>query len=113
MCRILSNTERILEKLTEQSNSASLQPVIDDDLNKRKIRQFNSIRQFLNPTMVALLRMEMFGDATYTYRPDEKKLSKELFALSLVVYEHMRKEWMFTLPSKECLEEWNDEDELI
>lgn len=80
-----------------------------------KIQLFNGIRKYLNPTMVALLRMEMFGSSDRDYRPDEKQLSKELFIQSADVYEYMRDEWRFRLPAKSQVEAWlkeNDEDDL-
>lgn len=89
----------------------------DDDWRKNKVRQYNSIRKYLNPTMAALLRMEMFGRVGgngYEYRAEEKHFSKQLYSLSSTVYEHMRNEWQFALPPKETLEQWeNPEDELM
>lgn len=78
-----------------------------------KVQLFNGIRKYLNPTMVALLRMEMFGSSEREYRPDEKQLSKELFNLNQNVYEFMRDEWRFRLPPKVQVEEWlkNPDDE--
>lgn len=71
-----------------------------------KVQLFNGIRKYLNPTMVALLRMEMFGSAEREYRPDERQLSKELYNLNQNVYDYMRDEWRFRLPSKTDVEQW-------
>lgn len=71
-----------------------------------KVQLFNGIRKYLNPTMVALLRMEMFGSSEREYRPDEKQLSKELYNLNQNVYDYMRDEWRFRLPPKADVEEW-------
>lgn len=78
-----------------------------------KVQLFNGIRKYLNPTMVALLRMEMFGSSDREYRPDEKQLSKELYNLNQNVYDYMRDEWRFRLPPKADVEEWlkNPDDE--
>lgn len=98
--------------MNEETNQ--LTRATDDDWRRSKVRQFNSIRKYLNPTMAALLRMEMFGRGEYEYRADEKHFSKQLYSLSPTVYEHMRNEWQFALPSKEILEQWkNPEDELM
>lgn len=79
-----------------------------------KIQLFNGIRRYLNPSMVALLRMEIFGGAERDYRPDEKQIAKELFGLNASVYDYMREEWRFRLPSKAQVESWlkepDDED---
>lgn len=88
----------------------------DESWLKNKVRQFNSIRKYLNPTMAALLRMEMFGSENYKYRADEKQLSKELVSLSPTVYDHLRNDWRFSLPSRELVNQWNEneeEDELM
>ncbi|XP_031618167.1 uncharacterized protein LOC116337624 [Contarinia nasturtii] len=71
-----------------------------------KVQLFNGIRKYLNPTMVALLRMEMFGSSEREYRADEKQLSKELYNLNQSVYDFMRDEWRFRLPPKADVEEW-------
>lgn len=78
-----------------------------------KVQLFNGIRKYLNPTMVALLRMEMFGSSERDYRADEKQLSKELYNLNQNVYDFMRDEWRFRLPPKVEVEEWlkNPDDE--
>lgn len=79
-----------------------------------KIQLFNGIRKYLNPSMVALLRMEIFGGADHEYRSDEKQIAKELFNLNASVYDYMREEWRFRLPSKAQVELWlkepDDED---
>lgn len=124
MCRtILATAKTILEKVNQQTDQLEgyfekLHPehtsLAEENLAKNKIRQFNSIRKHLNPTLATLLRMDMFGGHNYNYRADEKQFSKELFALSPAVYEHMRNEWQFSLPPRELLEEWRDaEDELL
>lgn len=79
----------------------------------QKVQLFNGIRKYLNPSMVALLRMEMFGSNDREYRPDEKQFSKELFNLNESVYEYMRDEWRFRLPPKTDVQSWleNQDDE--
>lgn len=79
-----------------------------------KVQLFNGIRKYLNPSMVALLRMEMFGSSDREYRVDEKQFAKELFELNQNVYDYMRDEWRFRLPPKVDVETWiksPDEDE--
>lgn len=57
--------------------------------------------------------MQMFGNSGYKYRPEEKQLSKELFTLSPTVYDYMRNEWCFMLPSKETIEKWTDTNDVL
>lgn len=79
-----------------------------------KVQLFNGIRKYLNPSMVALLRMEMFGSSDREYRVDEKQFAKELYGLNESVYDFMRDEWRFRLPPKSDVENWiksPDEDE--
>lgn len=77
-----------------------------------KVQLFNGIRKYLNPSMVALLRMEMFGSSEREYRVDEKQFAKELFGLNENVYDYMRDEWRFRLPPKSEVAKWiKDPDE--
>lgn len=59
---------------------------------KTKIQLFNGIKKYLNPSMVALLRMEMFGDTERLYKSDEKSLAVELLNVQTNIYEYMRSE---------------------
>lgn len=71
-----------------------------------KVQLFNGIRKYLNPSMVALLRMEMFGGSEREYRVDEKQFAKELYGLNENVYDYMRDEWRFRLPPKSDVANW-------
>lgn len=110
----------LTEKLSEKNQAASpIQTVsapirVEKGPAMSKVQLFNGIRKYLNPSMVALLRMEMFGSSDRSYRPDEKQLSKELYNLNQTVYDYMRDEWRFRLPPKSDVEEWlktNDDEE--
>lgn len=82
-----------------------------------KPQLFNGIRRYLNPSMISLLRMEMFADAEREYKPDERQIAMELWeqphgaataAASTMgsVYEFMRSEWRFRLPPKGDVLQW-------
>lgn len=75
-----------------------------------KPQLFNGVRRYLNPSMVALLRMELFGDPEREYRPDEQEFSMELLNQSvntnINVFDYMRSEWRFRLPPKNVVEQW-------
>lgn len=79
---------------------------------------FNGIRRYLNPSMVALLRMEMFGEAEREYKPDERDIAIELMKLPLndaqpgSVYDFMRSEWRFRLPPRNSVLQWIQEREI-
>lgn len=114
-------TDKLADKKDDSNNSNASQST--NDLRQirvekgpamTKVQLFNGIRKYLNPTMVALLRMEMFGSSEREYRPDEKQLSKELYNLNQNVYDYMRDEWRFRLPPKLDVEAWlknPDDDE--
>lgn len=114
-------TDKLAEKkdtqsqgFTSASSSTDVRHVrVEKGPAMTKVQLFNGIRKYLNPTMVALLRMEMFGSSDREYRPDEKQLSKELYNLNQNVYDYMRDEWRFRLPPKTDVEEWlkNPDDE--
>lgn len=78
---------------------------------------FNGIKRYLNPSMVALLRMEMFGEAEREFKPDERDIAMELMKLPLddaqpgSVYEFMRSEWRFRLPPRNSVLQWIQERE--
>lgn len=78
-----------------------------------KSHLFNGIKKYLNPSMVALLRMEMFGCSERPYKVDEKNFAMELHDLNATnAYEYMRDEWRFRLPPKKDVEQWiKDRDE--
>lgn len=103
---------------SEHESFLQARSIDDDNWQKTKIRQFNSMHKYLNPTMIALLRMEMFGGgATYEYRADEKQLSKELFTFNPTMYSYMKNEWRFPLPEKHIVESWcrddNDDEQIM
>lgn len=74
--------------------------------NLNKVQLFNGIKRYLNPSMVALLRMEMFGGNEREWKSDEKDFSVELLNLGPSVYEYMQEEWRFRLPAKKDVEKW-------
>lgn len=74
--------------------------------NLNKVQLFNGIKRYLNPSMVALLRMEMFGGNEREWKSDEKDFSVELLNLGPSVYEYMQDEWRFRLPPKKDVEKW-------
>lgn len=96
---------------TTQSDVRLLKVEKGPALNKAQL--FNGVRKYLNQSMVALLRMQMFGSTDREYRSDEKQFSKELFNLNNVVYDYMRDEMRFHLPPKNDVETWlnSPEDE--
>lgn len=116
--------EKLQDERTTSQQSASVSASSSSDVRGEmkiakgpamtKIQLFNGIRKYLNPSMVALLRMEIFGGAEREYRSDEKQIAKELFNLNATVYDYMREEWRFRLPAKAQVEAWlkepDDED---
>lgn len=86
-------------------------PRFENGAIKGKIKLFNSIRKYLSPTVVALLRMQMFGKADYNYREDEKQTAAEIFTISPDAYHFMREEWMIPLPSIDVITQWNQDSE--
>ncbi|XP_039436636.1 titin [Culex pipiens pallens] len=78
-----------------------------------KVQLFNGIKRYLNPTMVALLRCEMFGGSSErAWKPDERALAVELLNLGENVYDHFCDEFRFRLPSKKDACKWKEQNEL-
>lgn len=84
-----------------------------ENKQRTKIQLFNEIRKYLNPTLVALVRMEMFEDCEEDYRADEKQVLKELLKLGSDVYEYVGNDWRFRLPPPELVREWLNNPEEI
>lgn len=78
-----------------------------------KVQLFNGIKRYLNPTMVAMLRCEMFGGSSErAWKPDERTLAVELLGLGENVYDHFCDEFRFRLPSKKDARKWKEQNEL-
>jgi len=117
---IVKNMDK-LETLQKQYVAQSLQPpvvittqekqrnTIEAGPTKTKIQLFNGIKKYVNPSMVSLLRMEMFGDTERQYKSDEKSLAVELLNVQSNIYEYMRSELRFRLPPKKDAESWAKE----
>lgn len=83
-----------------------------------KPQLFNAVKKYLNPSMMALLRMELFGDPEREYKPDERDFSMQLLEQSSTdgygsgkiakggFYDFMRSEWRFRLPPRNVVEKW-------
>uniref|UniRef100_A0A182PLE8 THAP-type domain-containing protein n=1 Tax=Anopheles epiroticus TaxID=199890 RepID=A0A182PLE8_9DIPT len=78
-----------------------------------KAQLFNSIKRYLNPAMVTLLRMELFaGPAERQWKPDEKSLAVDMLNLGEPVYDYFKEEFRFRLPSKSDAQQWKDSGEI-
>ena len=74
-----------------------------------KVQLFNGIKRYLNPSMVAMLRMEMFGGNDRQYKPDEKTVCTELLALGTEVYKFFADEYRFRLPPIKEVQKWEQD----
>ncbi|XP_052868658.1 uncharacterized protein LOC128274481 [Anopheles cruzii] len=78
-----------------------------------KAQLFNGIKRYLNPSMVTLLRMELFaGAANRVWKTDEKSLAVDLLNIGEQVYDHFTEEFRFRLPSKSDARVWKDSGEI-
>ncbi|XP_058450903.1 uncharacterized protein LOC131430183 [Malaya genurostris] len=86
-------------------------PKLEKGPHMNKVQLFNGIKRYLNPTMVALLRMELFGgSAEREWKTDEKSLAVELLGMGDNVYDHFCEEFRFRLPSKKDVQKWNEQE---
>lgn len=86
-------------------------PPVEKGPHMNKVQLFNGIKRYLNPTMVALLRMEMFGGSSERqWKTDEKALAVELLNLGDNVYGHFCDEFRFRLPSKKDVQKWKEQE---
>lgn len=105
---LLQQTQSVTAVGSHQDSKSS-RNTIEAGPTKTKIQLFNGIKKYLNPSMVALLRMEMFGDTERQYKSDEKSLAVELLNVQSNIYEYMRSELRFRLPPKKDAETWAKE----
>lgn len=90
--------------------SGSSSPKVEKGPHMNKVQLFNGIKRYLNPTMVAMLRMELFaGSPDRQWKADEKTLAVELNNLGEKVYDHFCDEFRFRLPSKKDVQKWEEE----
>lgn len=101
--KLLQSTSAVTNTQDKPRNTIEAGPT------KTKIQLFNGIKKYLNPSMVSLLRMEMFGDTERQYKSDEKSLAVELLNVQSNIYEYMRSELRFRLPPKKDAESWAKE----
>lgn len=114
-------------QLNSASSSVSTTSTLAPEVNKSKPTEklpqmskpvlFNGIKRYLNASMVALLRIEMFGEAEREYKPDEREIAMQLMKLPPsdaqpgCIYEYMRSEWRFRLPPRNSVLQWIKERE--
>lgn len=71
-----------------------------------KVQLFNGIKRYLSPSMIALLRMELFAAPGREYKKDEKIICQELLQLGEDTYNFLNDEWRLRLPAMASVQEW-------
>ncbi|XP_039965598.1 uncharacterized protein LOC120778001 [Bactrocera tryoni] len=71
-----------------------------------KAQLFNGIKKYISSSMLALLRMEMFGSADRNWKPDEQRVAMDLLQLGDEVYKYINDEWRFRLPALGEVRTW-------
>ncbi|XP_036336821.1 uncharacterized protein LOC118746938 [Rhagoletis pomonella] len=71
-----------------------------------KAQLFNGVKKYMSSSMVALLRMEMFGSADRDWKPDERRVAMDLLQLGDQIYRYISDEWRFRLPALEEVRNW-------
>lgn len=75
-----------------------------------KVQLFNGIKRYLSPSLIALLRMELFGGPNREYKKDEKIICTELLKLGDETFDFLNDEWRLRLPSKDEVKSWQHEE---
>ncbi|XP_070507678.1 uncharacterized protein [Chironomus tepperi] len=75
-----------------------------------KVQLFNGIKRYLSPSLIALLRMELFSCPNREYKKDEKIICAELLKLGDETYDFLNDEWRLRLPSKDEVKLWQNEE---
>lgn len=71
-----------------------------------KAQLFNGIKRYISSSMLALLRMEMFGSTDREWKPDERQVSLDLLRLGESVYKYFTDEWRLRLPGLRDVHIW-------
>ncbi|XP_017474308.1 PREDICTED: uncharacterized protein LOC108364933 [Rhagoletis zephyria] len=82
------------------ATSASMQ----NSLTKAQL--FNGVKKYISSSMVALLRMEMFGSGDRDWKPDERRVAMDLLQLGDQIYRYISDEWRFRLPALGEVRNW-------
>jgi hypothetical protein len=90
------------------TSSPSESNITQSHLNK--IQLFNGIKRYLSPSLIALLRMEIFAAPSREYKKDEKIICSEILKLGNETYDFFSDEWRLRLPSKEMVKGWQSEE---
>jgi hypothetical protein len=106
--------EMLNEKQSEKGALTPPQKNLEDCSNisrsqLNKVQLFNGIKRYLSPSLIALLRMELFGNPGREYKKDEKIICQELMQLGDNVYNFFTDEWRIRLPDKKDVQKWHDE----
>uniref|UniRef100_A0A182W358 THAP-type domain-containing protein n=1 Tax=Anopheles minimus TaxID=112268 RepID=A0A182W358_9DIPT len=124
MDQTLRELEKLKKLVQDLANRPEPQPLIVPTAGPSKVvmekgpqltkaQLFNNIKRYLNPTMVTLLRMELFAGSTERqWKTDEKSLSVDMLNLGEQVYDHFKEEFRFRLPSKREAKEWQESGEI-
>uniref|UniRef100_A0A182QIN0 THAP-type domain-containing protein n=1 Tax=Anopheles farauti TaxID=69004 RepID=A0A182QIN0_9DIPT len=105
--------DRPQAELTVAPTAAPAKVVMEKGPQLTKALLFNGIKRYLNPTMVTLLRMELFaGPSERQWKSDEKSLAVELISMGEQVYDCFQDEFRFRLPPKSEAKQWKESGEI-
>lgn len=106
----ISEIKSMLNKSISTSQQTSTKSeesnISQSQLNK--VQLFNGIKRYLSPSLIALLRMELFGAPNREFKKDEKIICTELLKLGDETYDFFNDEWRIRLPSKDQVKSWQN-----
>lgn len=111
----VSEMKSILNEKLKQPAPSVNPPKLNESSNinqslMNKTQLFNGIKRYLSPSLIALLRMEIFGAPSREYKKDEKIICSELLKLGDETYDFFSDEWRLRLPSKDTVKSWKLEE---
>lgn len=77
-----------------------------------KVEVFNSIKRYINASMIALLRMDMFGSPDRAWKNDEQQVSIAILRLGETVYIHFIDVWHLRLPALPLVKNWLEQEHI-
>ncbi|XP_013110128.2 uncharacterized protein LOC106088958 [Stomoxys calcitrans] len=98
-----SDNDKTTNALISTANTCS-EPAISGLYLKTQL--LNSITGYINDSMLALLRMEMFGGPEREWKPDERQIAVDLLCLGETVYKYFTDVWRLRLPRLQDARIW-------
>ncbi|XP_061395608.1 uncharacterized protein LOC133331223 [Musca vetustissima] len=102
----LQNQVSTITTTDSQPPAVAKPPTTPSASTLTKAQLFNGIKRYISSSMMALLRMEMFGNSDREWKTDERQVAVDILRLGENVYKYFTDEWRFRLPGLRDAKTW-------